>query len=315
MSSDGHHEHVPGANEPREFSSPLLWTVGLLVAVAGLAFVFFNAKQVGRQHARGEPVWALPATGPGTDHAALIADRSQAVLDHGQVLYGKNCAQCHGPNGDTNQSNSHPAPRNFHSEKFLSKWGSGPYGFYMVLTDGYNGMPAFRSLPPEDRYAVAHFVRETWMKPNADKTGFADKDAEAIAKQIPAAGAAGAAGEAEIDPHAVRPPATTWPLMAAESATDRAARERLARWLGDSAADCGPELEPSFRRFRAIWPTQTARLGRLYMAAHDQDRAAFAAALVEEDGAGSADPYFSLLNDDTLRKLFARLAETATRTN
>lgn len=315
MSSDGHHEHVPGASEPREFSSPLLWTVGLLVAVAALAAVFFNLKQVGRQHARGEPVWKLPTTGPGTDHAALIADRSQAVLDHGQVLYGKNCAQCHGPNGDTNPGNTNPHPRNFHDEKFTSKWGSGPYGFYMVLTDGFNGMPAFRNLSPEDRYAVTHFVRETWMKPNAEKTGYADKDAEAIAKQVPAAGAGAGGGEAEIDPLAVKPPATTWPLMAAESNADRAARERLVRWLADSAADCGPELEPSFRRFRAIWPTQTARLGRLYMAAHAQDRAAFAAALVEEDGAGSADPYFSLLNDDTLRKLFARLAETATRTN
>jgi mono/diheme cytochrome c family protein len=316
MSSDGHNEHVPGSTEPRELSHPVLWTVGLLVAVGVLAYVFFHFKQVGREHARGEPVWALPIAAAGPDHAALIADKSEAVIDRGQVLYGKNCASCHGANGDSNPGNTNPAPRNFHAERFKSKNGSGPYGFYISLTDGYGAaMPAFRNLSPEDRYAVAHFVREAWMKPNAEKTGYQAKDADAVAKTIPASGAAAGGAEAEINPAAIKPPATTWPLMAADAKASEAQQARLVRWLGDAAADCGPELLPAFHRIRAIAPTQMARLDHLFVAAQTQDRAAFNAILVAEDGAGSADPYFSLLGEDTLRKLYARLAETATRTN
>jgi mono/diheme cytochrome c family protein len=314
--SSGHDEHVPGINEPREISNPVLWTVGLLGAVAGLAFVFFHFKQVGREEAKGEPVWTLPVKAAGPDHAALIADKSQAVIDRGEVLYSKNCASCHGAAGDTNPSNVNPKPRNFHAEPLKGKWGSGPYGFYMTLTDGYGGaMPAFRNLPAEDRYAVGHFIRETWMKPNAQATGYTEKDADAIVKQIPAAGAAGAAGGEEIDPTTVQPPKTTYPLLAAVAQAEQQDRANLVRWLSDAATDCGPELTPSFRHLRAQWPTQNGRLARLYTATRQQDKADFAAVLVGEDGSGSADPFFSLQSEDTLRKLFARLAETATRTN
>ncbi len=316
MSSDGHHEHVPGAAEPRELSHPLLWTVGLLVSVAALGFVFFHFKDLGKQHAKGEPVWALPTAEVGPDHAALIDDKSQAVLDKGEIIYSKNCASCHGPNGDTNPSNINPKPRNFHADPLKAKWGSGPYGIFMTLSEGYGAsMPAFANLMPADRYAVAHFIRETWMKPNAEATHYTEKDADEIAKLIPAAGESGDGAAVAVDPLAVKPPATALPLMATVAAADQGNRQRLGQWLSDAGIDTGAELQPAFNRLRALFSTQNARIANLFATAKAQDKAAFTAVLVGEDGAGSADPYFSLLGQDTLQKLYARLAETATRTN
>jgi mono/diheme cytochrome c family protein len=313
MSSSGDHQHVPGSSEPRELSHPLLWTLGLLASIAVLAWVFFHFKQVGRQAAAGEALWTLPAkASAGPDHAALIADRSQAVLDRGEVLYGKNCAACHGPRGDTNVSNSNPAPRNFHTEPFKNPLGAGPYASWMVLTNGYGAaMPAFRNLSPEDRYAVVHFVAETWMKPT-NKAYVANDDAKVTA-QIPAAGAAGAGAEVEIDPLAVTPPETAYPLLAAVALKDAVEQVRLERWLADAGTDCGPQLAPAFARLRKIMPSHSGRLERLFVAAKAQDKADFATTLVGEDGAGSADPVFSLMSEETMFKLYARLAETATR--
>jgi mono/diheme cytochrome c family protein len=313
MSSSGDHQHVPGSSEPRELSHPLLWTLGLLASVSVLAWVFFHFKQVGRQDAAGEPVWTLPAKATaGPDHAALIADRSQAVLDRGEVLYGKNCAACHGPHGDTNPSNTNPPPRNFHTEPFKNPLGAGPYGFWMVLTNGYgSAMPAFRNLTPEDRYAVVHFVSETWMKPT--NKAYAASDDAKVTAQIPAADAAGAGAEAEIDPLTVTPPETAYPLMAAVALKDATEQVRLERWLADAGTDSGPQLAPAFARLGQILPRQSGRIERLFAAVKAQDKAGFAATLVGEDGAGSADPVFSLMPEETMSKLYARLAETATR--
>ena len=313
MSSSGDQQHVPGSSEPRELSNPILWTVGLLISIVGLAWIFFHFKQVGRQAVAGEPMWALPAkASAGPDHAALIADRSQAVLDRGEVLYGKNCASCHGPQGNTNPSNTNPAPRNFHTEAYKNPLGSGPYGSYMVLTNGYGAaMPAFRNLTPDERYAVVHFVSETWMKPT--NKAYLEKDDAKVAAQIPAVGAAGGGAEVEIDPISVKPPETAYPLMAAIARQETADRTHLVRWLADSGTDAGPALTPAFARIRQMFPRQVGRLERLFAAAKAQDKAEFTATLVGEDGAGSADPVFSLMPETTMNQLYARLAETATR--
>lgn len=313
MSSSGDHQHVPGSSEPRELSHPLLWTVGLVISLTALAWIFFHFKQVGRQDAAGEPVWTLPAKSTaGPDHAALIEDRSPAVIDRGEVLFGKNCAACHGPQGNTNPSNTNPPPRNFHVEAFKNPLGAGPYGFWSVLTNGYgSAMPAFRNLSPEDRYAVVHFVSETWMKPT--NKAYAATDDAKVAAQIPAADAAGAGPEVEVDPRTITPPETAYPLMAAVARQEAAEQLRMHQWLADSGTDCGPQLAPAFARIQQILPRQAGRLERLLAVVKAQDKAAFTATLVGEDGAGSADPVFSLMSQDTMNKLYARLAETATR--
>lgn len=309
----GNADHIPGAGEPRELTNPLLWTAGLLLSITALALTFFHFKEIGRESSKGEPRWTVATKGPGEpDHKALGEDRSQAVLDRGEIIYSKNCVSCHGANGDAPVGN--PPPRNFRKEAFKNPLGDGPYGFYSVLTNGFKGMPSYRSnLSPDDRYAVAHYVRETFMKPS-NPAYIATDDAKVVA-QIPAKGSGGSAGEVEIDPRAVTPAAPAYALMAVVAQQNAVNSARLLGWLSDAKTDCGTLLLPAFTHLDQVCAGQTGRLERLHAAITAQNRPAFDAALVAEDGAGSADPYFSLLPAATIDQLYARLAATATRMN
>ena len=310
MSSNA--EHRAGATEPRELTNPVLWTAGLLVSIAGLAFAFFHFKEVGREHSKGEQRWAVATAGGGEpDHQALSEDRSQAVLDRGEALYAKNCVSCHGTNGDAPVGN--PPPRNFHTEAFKNPLGGGPYGFYDVLTKGYKSMPAYSAtLSAEDRYAVAHYVRESFMKPK--NPAYVAKDDAKIVAQIPAKGAGGGAAAAELDPQAINPAAPTFALMAVIAQRSQESRTALHNWLGEARVDCGKTLTPVFAHFDIIFGSQNGRIGHLHAAAMSKDRPAFDAVLMAEDGAGSADPFFSLLPAATVDQLYTRLTATATRT-
>ena len=308
----GNAEHISGSNEPRELTNPVLWTAGLLVSIAGLAFTFFHFKEVGREHSQGEERWAVVTAGAGEpDHQALSDDRSQAVLDRGEALYAKNCVSCHGANGDAPVGN--PPPRNFHTEAFKNPLGSGPYGFYEVLTKGFKGMPAYRAtLSPEDRYAVAHYVRETFMKPT--NPSYIAKDDAKVVAQIPAKGSGGGSATEEIDPRTITPAVQAFELMAVIAQQDQQSRVALRNWLGEARVDCGTTLVPVFAHFDTIAVSHNGRMSRLHAAAMAKDRPAFNAVLMAEDGAGSADPFFSLLPAATVDQLYVRLTAAATRT-
>ncbi len=293
---------------PREFNHPLLYTVGLVVAIVCLAYLFFHAKQVGHQHARGEHRFSAPAKGGGEpDHAVLMADRSPAVVDRGAVLYGKQCAACHGPQGEPAQS----IYRNLKKDPFKNPNGAGPYGLYTVLTKGYgNGMPGFQNLPPEDRYAVAHFVRESFMK--GSNPSFVDDDSAEIKKLIPPPGAGAAAAkksgpEFERDPRTIVGPATLYPLMAVQDLGAGARAGALRQWIAAAEVDADLALKPGFDRLSTLVAEQPSRVARVQEAVTAKDEAGFLAALVTEDGAGGADPVFSLMRRSDLQALYVRL--------
>ncbi len=306
--SDGHGAH--GAPVPREISHPVLWAVGLFASTAALGALFFHQIDVGRAHARGEPKVVTKAAGGGEpDHAALIADNGQAVLDKGELLYGKNCASCHGAHGDTNPNNTVPAPRNFKTEAFKNPLGGGPYGFYAVLTNGYGAsMPAFKNLDPAERYAVVHFVRETMMKANPT---FVAKDSAAVVAKIPAAGAAGSAA-AEVAPNKVGPPALLPELLAAWSHEDQHERAATAAWLAAARQGAPADLAPALELMDGLAVRQPARADALRLAAKAGNQEAFARLLVDDAGAGSADPRFTLMPAPQVQALYARLAAAAT---
>jgi len=103
MSAAHDDAHGYAAPEPVEITNPLLWSVFLLAACLALVWWFFHWLDSGRvEGRRGE---RIPQVGKATmavepDHRKLAADRSQDVIDHGALLYAKNCASCHGTNGD-----------------------------------------------------------------------------------------------------------------------------------------------------------------------------------------------------------------------
>lgn len=280
----------PAPNKTREYSHPALWTVGLVAAAGCMGWAFFHWLEVGMQHGRDAgPVDFAPAeAAKPVDHPALIADRSPAVLERGQQLYLKNCASCHGPNGDQNMTGTNPAPRNFKTEGYKAEWGGGPYGFYLTLTKGWGqGMPGFSSLEAADRYAIAHFVRESWQK---GLPAYVADDKPEIASQIPQPGAAADAGP-RIPPHEVEQPAKLHPLMAyaAREGGERAAAAQS--WIAAAVAKAEPGERDLLRRVQAAGLRRGGWLQDLQHAAQSGDKTRVAAILIAAD---SGDPILAL---------------------
>jgi mono/diheme cytochrome c family protein len=280
--------HIP--NKTREFSHPALWTVGLVAAAGAMGWAFFSWLEVGMQHGRdaGPVNFAHAEVAKPVDHPALIADRSQAVLDRGQQLYSKNCASCHGPNGDQNMTGTSPAPRNFRTEVCKADWGGGPYGFFLTLTKGYGqGMPAFSTLEAADRYAIAHFVRESWQK---DKPFYAADDKPEIAAQIPKPGTEAESGP-RTPPHLVEQNPSLHPLMAYAAQQGATRCQEAQAWISTAIPSAEPGERDLLRRVQAAGLKRGGWLLDLQEAARSGDKTRVAALIIAAD---SGDPSLAL---------------------
>jgi len=243
MSHDAHHP------EPAERSHPILWTLGLVISTVGLSLYFAVNYQkgavVGRDHGTLPPSAASGPVEP--DHLALIADRSDDVLEKGSIVWSKNCASCHGAEGNANPTKLNPPPRNFWTDAFKNPNGGGAYGLYTVMAKGYNSMPAFPALSSGDRYAVVHFVRERLVKPHNPDHYLEDSDA--IVATIPAAGGA-AAGPTEPPP--LRPvPAASYALLAGVAQASDTSAKAAADWLGRAVDGAEGRVGDLLRRIAA----------------------------------------------------------------
>jgi len=92
---------------------------------------------------------------------------SDELLLKGKELYNGICASCHnetGAGGGPASVGLNPAPRNFKSSE---GWKNGRTlsGIYTTLQEGIEGssMIAYDYLPPEDRIALAHYIRNEFM--------------------------------------------------------------------------------------------------------------------------------------------------------
>jgi mono/diheme cytochrome c family protein len=294
--------------QPREFSHPVLWTVGMAAAAILLTWVFAHWFGRGARHGRDEGAakFAPAVVAKPIDHPALIADRSPAVLERGQVVYLKNCASCHGASGDQNLTGSNPAPRNLKTEAFKAEWGGGPYGLYLTLTKGWGqGMPGFTNLEAADRYAVAHFVRESWIK-GSDR--YLANDADPIAKQIPQPGGAVADGP-RIEPSLVEQPIHLHPLMQVVADESTQATTEALAWIQASIPLAEPAERPLLSRIALVGARRSGWLQDVRAAAQSGDQARTAQVL---GAAGSGDPSFALMPSASMEAAAAVLVRTAT---
>ncbi len=300
---DDSHAHVP---EQPEVSHPLLWSALILAIMAFLSWLFFNylfhGMHVARHH---EKISVHQAGEPEPNHAQLSKNNSQDVIDAGQAIYNAKCASCHGAQGNSNPSNLKPVPRNFHTETWKNPNGGSPYALYLVLTKGLGTMPAFPGLTPEQRYAVNHYITETWTK-KLNQSCYVADNPEDLKKQIPPPGAAGAEG-AERHPERVEAKAPVRPLLAGLAQNENIAVNSLRTWATIARSSAKPDSAFMAERFVALVTAEPA-LGQLIHAtvkAGDRDR--FAALLAGSDGSGAVRPDFSLASADQLGGLFELL--------
>ncbi|GDY14732.1 hypothetical protein LBMAG53_36100 [Planctomycetota bacterium] len=293
MSADPHDHGAGHAPAPAEFSHPLLWTAALLIACLGLAGWFIYWFGVGSNVGRDHGVLSLGKVGPvEPDHAALIAKRDDAVIDRGALLYGQQCASCHLADG-----HGQNGARNFAADAFKSDKGNGPYAMYLTLVTGYGAaMPAFKGMPPADKYAVVHYVREKFMR--GKNSSFAEADKAGLTWPPP-----GAAGGAKSSAK----PAPVESLMAGLAAQADAKQRSLDRWIA-LAAQRDAVISAPLARLAAAKPASALLI---QAAVASDDRAAFDAVVRDSASRGSSTDELRLLPADRIDQLFSFLKALA----
>ena len=118
---------------------------------------------------------------------------SADLIAKGKDLYNTNCASCHGETGQGNGpagATLNPPPRNFVNPQ---GWRHGPKiaNMYVTLQEGIagTGMASFSNIPPEDRFAIIHYVHTfnpTYPKDSPDSLKVLD-DRYSLATGVKAA--------------------------------------------------------------------------------------------------------------------------------
>ncbi len=104
----------------------------------------------------------------GKEGDGLPIDLTPAVLERGQERYNIYCTPCHSRVGNGNGmivSRGYKPAGNFHTDRLREA----PLGhFFYVMTNGYGAMPDYSAqLTPEDRWAVASYIRALQLSQNA----------------------------------------------------------------------------------------------------------------------------------------------------
>ncbi len=112
----------------------------------------------------------IPLIKPSTAPAVSVFTLSQpsvAMVEKGKSLFITNCVACHGADGKGDgvaAAALTPKPRNFTS---MQGWINGPKisGIYKTLSEGIKGsaMVAFSTFTPEEKFALAQYIRKTFV--------------------------------------------------------------------------------------------------------------------------------------------------------
>jgi mono/diheme cytochrome c family protein len=96
-----------------------------------------------------------------SDHAEIVAGWSDETLKEGETIYKTLCVVCH---GTKEQPGSLPTALRFTEGPF--KNGSDPFSMYLTMTKGFGQMVPQPQYTTAQKYAVIHYIRETFLRPH-----------------------------------------------------------------------------------------------------------------------------------------------------
>lgn len=94
------------------------------------------------------------------DHAGIIRSLGRRDFTAGEAIYQGYCHNCHGLDGNTP---SLATARAFGTQPL--KYGEDPYRMFLTLSRGNGLMAPMTQLTPKERYQVAHYIREQFIRP------------------------------------------------------------------------------------------------------------------------------------------------------
>lgn len=147
--------------KPPPRTSVFYYVPWMLLVIVAIVWVFRENYLAGKLAGlNAPPVEGRTTTAKTVDLRALAEQTDLAVK--GKTLFAVNCASCHGTRGEGDGDRAaslSPKPRNYRTEKF--KFGDDVVSIYNTLLKGSPGtsMPSFQLLPPEDLFAMTHYVR------------------------------------------------------------------------------------------------------------------------------------------------------------
>jgi mono/diheme cytochrome c family protein len=306
MSDSPESEHDDHAPEPAEITHPVIWSVGLIAACGFLFWLFFHCMSLGNVAARGEPMAATlfedkaSSTEPEPDHEALTKDASPETLTKGKQVFGKNCASCHGLQGDL-VGGTNPLARNFHVDAFKNPNGGGPYALYLVVTKGYNAMPPFPGLTPVERYAAVQYIRNDLVKKYNAKN-FVEADALDLQESMPKAGSVSAGPL--LSPNERPTPHLLYPLMQIDADKAQALAASEDAWLEAMGRSAGDDAKPDLEDFKSVVVRNRGLGVALLDAAKLDNKATFIQLLLASNAPGVQAANFSLIPADRLDTLY-----------
>lgn len=118
-----------------------------------------TSKTSGKPIVEGGNGWVQPLER--SDHAEIVGRWNEKTLQEGAVIYQTLCVVCH---GTKDQPGSLPTALRFAEGPF--KNGSDPYSMYLTLTKGFGQMVPQPQYTTEQKYAVIHYIRETFLRPH-----------------------------------------------------------------------------------------------------------------------------------------------------
>lgn len=113
--------------------------------------------------------------------AELPVPLTKELLLRGRERYDVFCSPCHARQGNGQGmivQRGFKQPSSFHVDRLRQQ----PIGyFYDVMTNGFNQMSSYASqVPPEDRWAIAAYVRALQLSQNAPAAALAEADRAAL---------------------------------------------------------------------------------------------------------------------------------------